>query len=106
LVFNLGFPQFILFRTLGLCVVAAEAPRENHLMLLNSVWKVVSRLSDVGHYAACAEVWIEFAAKYFGVNLNFQQTSFLYLYSNYSTEKRSECHSFGHDTPSDSGEGF
>jgi hypothetical protein len=68
---NLGFPQFILFRTLGLCVVAAEAPRENHLLLLNSVWKVVSRLSDVGHYAACAEVWIEFAAKYFGVNFHF-----------------------------------
>ncbi|XP_065352764.1 VPS35 endosomal protein-sorting factor-like [Cloeon dipterum] len=63
-----GFPQYILFRTLGLCVVAAEPPREQHHALLNVVWKVVSRLSDVGHYAACAEVWIEFAAKYFGKN--------------------------------------
>ncbi|XP_059483632.1 VPS35 endosomal protein-sorting factor-like [Neocloeon triangulifer] len=61
-----GFPQYILFRTLGLCVVAAEPPREQHLPLLNPVWKIVSRLSDVSHYAACAEVWIEFAVKYFG----------------------------------------
>jgi hypothetical protein len=63
-----GFPQYVLFRTLGLCVVAAEPPREQHLTLLNAVWKVVSRLSDVSHYAACAEVWIEFTIKFFTVS--------------------------------------
>ncbi|KAF4523437.1 hypothetical protein B566_EDAN010370 [Ephemera danica] len=52
---NDGFPQYVLFRTLGLCVVAAEPPREQHLPLLNAVWKVVSRLTDVSHYASCAE---------------------------------------------------
>ncbi|XP_021918699.1 UPF0505 protein C16orf62 homolog isoform X2 [Zootermopsis nevadensis] len=60
-----GFPQYLLFRTLGLCLALADPPAEHHLQILNDVWRVVSRLSDPGHYVSCAEVWVQFAVRHF-----------------------------------------
>jgi hypothetical protein len=62
-----GFPQYLLFRTLGLCLTLADPPAEHRLQVLNDVWRVVSRLSDPGHYVSCAEVWIQFAVRHFSV---------------------------------------
>lgn len=64
---QLGFPQYLLFRTLGLCLALADPPAEHHLQILNDVWRVVSRLSDPGHYVSCAEVWVQFAVRHFSV---------------------------------------
>lgn len=60
-----GFPQYLLFRTLGLCLALADPPAEHRLQVLNDVWRVVSRLTDAGHYMSCAEVWIQFAVRHF-----------------------------------------
>ncbi|PNF32010.1 UPF0505 protein C16orf62-like protein [Cryptotermes secundus] len=60
-----GFPQYLLFRTLGLCLALADPPAEHRLQILNDVWRVVSRLTDAGHYVSCAEVWIQFAVRHF-----------------------------------------
>jgi hypothetical protein len=57
----------LLFRTLGLCLALADPPAENRLQVLNDVWRVVSRLSDPGHYVSCAEVWMQFAVRHFSV---------------------------------------
>ncbi|XP_063225001.1 VPS35 endosomal protein-sorting factor-like isoform X2 [Bacillus rossius redtenbacheri] len=60
-----GFPQYLLFRTLGLCLVLADPPPDLRLQILNDVWRCVSKLSDPAHYACCAEVWVEFVARHF-----------------------------------------
>jgi hypothetical protein len=57
----------LLFRTLGLCLALADPPAEHRLQVLNDVWRVVSRLTDAGHYVSCAEVWIQFAVRHFSV---------------------------------------
>ncbi|PSN36151.1 UPF0505 protein [Blattella germanica] len=60
-----GFPQYLLFRTLGLCLTLADPPTDQRLQVLNDVWRVVSHLADPGHYVSCAEVWIQFAVRHF-----------------------------------------
>jgi hypothetical protein len=45
----------------------ADPPAEHRLQVLNDVWRVVSRLTDAGHYVSCAEVWIQFAVRHFSV---------------------------------------
>lgn len=60
-----GFPQYLLFRTLGLCLALADPPAEHRLQVLNDVWRVVSCLTNAGHYVSCAEVWVQFAVRHF-----------------------------------------
>ncbi|KAK7873878.1 hypothetical protein R5R35_005739 [Gryllus longicercus] len=60
-----GFPQYLLFRTLGLCLTLADPPADVRLQVLNDVWRIVTKLEDPGHYISCAEVWIQFAVKHF-----------------------------------------
>jgi len=62
-----GFPQYLLFRTLGLCLALADPPAEHRLQILNDVWRVVSCLTNAGHYVSCAEVWVQFAVRHFSV---------------------------------------
>ncbi|XP_068081598.1 VPS35 endosomal protein-sorting factor-like isoform X2 [Anabrus simplex] len=60
-----GFPQYLLFRTLGLCLALADPPPDHRLQVLNDVWRVVTKLEDPAHYISCAEVWIQFPVKHF-----------------------------------------
>jgi len=57
----------LLFRTLGLCLALADPPAEHRLQVLNDVWRVVSCLTNAGHYVSCAEVWVQFAVRHFSV---------------------------------------
>lgn len=59
-----GFPKYLLFRTLGLCLTLADPPTEHCLQILNDVWKIVSKLTDPAQYISCAEVWVQYAAKH------------------------------------------
>ncbi|XP_046994763.1 VPS35 endosomal protein-sorting factor-like isoform X1 [Schistocerca americana] len=60
-----GFPQYILFRTLGFCLVLADPPAEDRLQILNDVWRIVTKLEDPTQYISCAEVWVQFAVRHF-----------------------------------------
>lgn len=62
-----GFPQYLLFRSLGHCLSVAEP--EQPLQVLNEVWKFISKLSQPAHYISCAEVWVHFIATHFSVSL-------------------------------------
>ncbi|KAE8740858.1 hypothetical protein FOCC_FOCC013650 [Frankliniella occidentalis] len=59
-----GFPKYLLFRTLGLCLTLADPPTEYCLQILNDVWKIVSKLTDPAQYICCAEVWVQYVAKH------------------------------------------
>ncbi|XP_075221178.1 VPS35 endosomal protein-sorting factor-like isoform X2 [Lycorma delicatula] len=58
-----GFPQYLLFRSLGHCLSVAET--EQPLQVLNEVWKFISKLSHTTHYISCAEVWVHFITTHF-----------------------------------------
>ncbi|KAJ1532194.1 hypothetical protein ONE63_000815 [Megalurothrips usitatus] len=59
-----GFPKYLLFRTLGLCLSLADPPAEHCLQILNDVWKVVSKLTNPAQYVSCAEVWAQYVSKH------------------------------------------
>ncbi|CAG2068317.1 unnamed protein product, partial [Timema podura] len=60
-----GFPQYLLFRTLGLCLALADPPMDQRLQVLNDVWRVVTKLYDPAQYISCGEVWVQFAVRHF-----------------------------------------
>nr|CAD7444955.1 unnamed protein product [Timema bartmani] len=64
-----GFPQYLLFRTLGLCLALADPPTDQRLQVLNDVWRVVTKLYDPAQYISCGEVWVQFAVRHFS-NVN------------------------------------
>lgn len=63
---EVGFPKHLLYRSLGLCVVAVSPPEDQRLTLLNDVWKAVTKLTNPSDYIGCAEVWIEYVLQLFG----------------------------------------
>lgn len=73
----LGYPQYLLMRTLGLCIALCDPPVEQRLQILNEVWKLVTKLRNPTHYMSCAEVWIQFTVSHFTVNQSLLQ--FLYF---------------------------
>lgn len=62
-----GFPKYLLFRTLGLCLSLSDPPYEQRTQILNDVWREVSKLEKPDEYINCAEVWVTFVAKHFTV---------------------------------------
>ncbi|RZF44922.1 hypothetical protein LSTR_LSTR013788 [Laodelphax striatellus] len=58
-----GYPQYLLFKSLGNCLSVAET--ESPLQVLNEVWKVISKLEQPAQYIACAEVWAHFIVTHF-----------------------------------------
>lgn len=65
-----GFPQYLLFRTLGLCLSLADPPTEQRQQVLSDVWKIVTKLEKPEEYISCAEVWVTFVVKYFSVSVS------------------------------------
>lgn len=62
-----GFPQYLLFRTLGLCLTVIPPLSEHKRQVLNLVWKVVTNLSDPAQYISCAEVWVQYTVMHFSI---------------------------------------
>lgn len=64
-----GFPHYLLFRTLGLCLSLSDPPIEHRAQILNDIWKVVTKLEKPEEYISCAEVWISFVVRHFSVKI-------------------------------------
>ena len=71
-----------LLRTLGIVVALDPPAKEEQLSIMNQarfesimcgnsdsrqVWGVVMKYKDVPQYISCAEAWIEYPVKYFGI---------------------------------------
>ncbi|KAK6625056.1 hypothetical protein RUM43_005347 [Polyplax serrata] len=60
-----GFPHYLLFRTLGLCLSLSDPPTEQRPQILSDIWRVVTKLEKPEEYISCAEVWISFVVRHF-----------------------------------------
>ncbi|XP_054284650.1 VPS35 endosomal protein-sorting factor-like [Macrosteles quadrilineatus] len=58
-----GFPQHLLYRSLGLCLSIAEPDSPSQLW--SHVWHYLTSLHNPHHYMSCAEVWLPFVAQHF-----------------------------------------
>ncbi|XP_046425183.1 VPS35 endosomal protein-sorting factor-like [Neodiprion virginianus] len=67
-----GFPQHLLYRRLGQCLIQESLPKEDCKPVLNAVWQYVANLKDPVKFMQCAEIWIQFTVIYFSVTeVNF-----------------------------------
>ncbi|XP_068210933.1 VPS35 endosomal protein-sorting factor-like isoform X1 [Palaemon carinicauda] len=60
-----GKSQHELVSSLGVCVNDAAPAPQQHLPLLNAVWKLVTRIPLTKDYLSTAGIWLEFTAKHF-----------------------------------------
>lgn len=67
LYFIAGFPQYLLYRSLGECLVQEAPPKSDCQSVLSVVWKYVTALKDPAKFMHCAEIWIQFTAIHFTV---------------------------------------
>lgn len=58
-----GFPQYLLFHTLGKCLNVCDPP--SPLQLLSEVWRCITKIENPAHYIMCAEVWLQFTVTHF-----------------------------------------
>ncbi|XP_076750545.1 VPS35 endosomal protein-sorting factor-like isoform X2 [Xylocopa sonorina] len=63
-----GFPQYLLFRSLGESLVLESPPKEDCQSILNIIWKYITELTNPNKFMHCIEIWIQFAAIHFSVN--------------------------------------
>ena len=59
------FHKPTLYKTFGFCLtMSSEGPGEKRV-ILNEVWRSLTKFKSGGDYISCVEVWIEFVAKHF-----------------------------------------
>ncbi|XP_043258632.1 VPS35 endosomal protein-sorting factor-like isoform X2 [Colletes gigas] len=63
-----GFPQYLLYRSLGECLVQESPPKEDCQAILNVTWKYITDLTNPTKFMHCVEIWIQFTAIHFSVN--------------------------------------
>ncbi|XP_055343694.1 LOW QUALITY PROTEIN: VPS35 endosomal protein-sorting factor-like [Paramacrobiotus metropolitanus] len=61
------FPTHILCRTLGLCLLGADTDPKERKKIMNEIWSMIVEQKDSQSYISAAEIWVEFAAKFFTV---------------------------------------
>ncbi|OWA52067.1 UPF0505 protein C16orf62-like protein [Hypsibius exemplaris] len=61
------FPTYILCRTLGLCLMNADTDPKERKKIMNEIWSLVADQGNPQSYISAAEIWVEFAAKFFTV---------------------------------------
>lgn len=66
-----GFPQYLLYRSLGESLVLESPPKEDCQSILNMVWKYITELTNPNKFMHCVEIWIQFTAIHFSVSLKF-----------------------------------
>ncbi|KAG6551128.1 hypothetical protein Mapa_007363 [Marchantia paleacea] len=57
---DLSMPQYMNYRLLGLKLCECSPPREFRLTVLNDVWRVVMKYTDLGEYISVADVFVEY----------------------------------------------
>uniref|UniRef100_A0A8C8GRW2 VPS35 endosomal protein-sorting factor-like n=1 Tax=Oncorhynchus tshawytscha TaxID=74940 RepID=A0A8C8GRW2_ONCTS len=60
-----GFPQHLLFGSLGRSLACADPPEAERLPILNEAWKVITKVRSPQDYINCAEIWVEFTCRHF-----------------------------------------
>jgi len=58
------FQQHMLYRTLGANLTLGNPPPGQELVVLNDVWKVVTKIEEPEHYMMIAEMFIEYTLKH------------------------------------------
>ncbi|KYN21342.1 UPF0505 protein C16orf62 like protein [Trachymyrmex cornetzi] len=62
-----GYPQYLLYRSLGECLVRESLPKEDCQSVLNVIWKYITDLTDPNKFMHCVEIWIQFTVIHFSV---------------------------------------
>lgn len=65
---SIGYPQYLLYRSLGECLVRESPPKEDCQSVLNVIWKYITNLTDPNKFMHCIEIWIQFTVIHFSVS--------------------------------------
>eukprot|EP00730_Choanoeca_flexa_P009278 TRINITY_DN12619_c0_g2_i1.p1 TRINITY_DN12619_c0_g2~~TRINITY_DN12619_c0_g2_i1.p1 ORF type:complete len:975 (+),score=240.51 TRINITY_DN12619_c0_g2_i1:138-3062(+) len=60
-----GLSHHFLYRSLGMSLMFCPPEEKVRKDVLNQVWQSIGALESVEEYMSCAEVWVEYPAKYF-----------------------------------------
>lgn len=60
-----GYPQYLLYRSLGECLVQESPAIEDCKPILNTIWKYMISLTDPMKFMHCVEIWIQFTVIHF-----------------------------------------
>ncbi|XP_029053584.1 VPS35 endosomal protein-sorting factor-like [Osmia bicornis bicornis] len=63
-----GFPQYLLYRSLGESLIQESPPKEDCQQILNMIWKYINDLTNPHKFMHCIEIWIQFTSIHFSVN--------------------------------------
>ncbi|XP_076242977.1 VPS35 endosomal protein-sorting factor-like [Calliopsis andreniformis] len=63
-----GYPQYLLYRSLGECLIQEAPPKEDCQQILNIIWKYLTDLTNSAKFMHCVEIWIQFTAIHFSAN--------------------------------------
>ena len=64
--------QYKLYCSFGVCLSLGQGPQgDDKLSLLNTVWKVVTKITDPAQYMAVAEVFIDYPLTHCSVGFFF-----------------------------------
>ncbi|XP_012255846.2 VPS35 endosomal protein-sorting factor-like isoform X2 [Athalia rosae] len=66
-----GFPQYLLYRRLGQCLIQESLSKDDCRPVLSAVWQYIVSLKDPVKFMQCAEIWIHFTVIHFsGTEVN------------------------------------
>ncbi|XP_001604914.2 VPS35 endosomal protein sorting factor-like [Nasonia vitripennis] len=63
-----GYPQYLLYRSLGECLIKESPPKEDCQHILNTVWKYMKGLNNYTRFMHVMEVWIQFTCIHFSAS--------------------------------------
>jgi hypothetical protein len=66
---NEGITKGSLFRQLGNIISLFPPPPEQRQSVLNEAWKTINTITNVGDYVSCVELWSQFIAGNFNVDV-------------------------------------
>ena len=66
---NKEIPKSRLYLALGKSLIISPPPKSQQMLILNDVWKVVSKIEDVDEYCEIAVVFIQYLLQFFTVQL-------------------------------------
>ncbi|KAK0076450.1 hypothetical protein PV326_010778 [Microctonus aethiopoides] len=55
-----GFPQYLLYCSLGQCLIKKTPPKDDCQAIYNNIWEYISSLDDTTKFMNCIEIWIQF----------------------------------------------
>ncbi|MCO5552796.1 hypothetical protein L7F22_006313 [Adiantum nelumboides] len=58
--FDISKPQYVNYRLLGIKLCECHPPKELYLSVLNDIWKVVSKFTNLVEYLTVADVFVEY----------------------------------------------